>query len=134
MTPKSIWRVVATLESCSEDYDDLRIEEQGLYRHACALRTEKGRPLGPFPTEIIETCAWSLYDFTMGWPATLHPEMPEKFLDAAEWAFLIFSDLYGEFPPDGGDEGYLFLTTKVFHIRQSEQLRSLEDDRGGSPS
>ena len=72
------------------------------------------------------------YDFDSGYPATRPPDVPEKFLDAAEWAFLVFRDLYGEFLPDGGDEGYLFLTTKVFHIRQSELLRSLDSDRDGS--
>jgi hypothetical protein len=108
MPPQSVWRVIAYLKAYCEDDGDLETDEASLYRHACELLAGRSPP--PASVKISEGQFRLLVDLKAGSEAEIRA--------AAEWAFVLCRDLYGEDPPDGDVEAYLALTVKILTIRR----------------
>ncbi len=49
----------------------------------------------------------------------------EEIRTAAGWAWVLFHDFFGEYPPTGDEDGYVDLVHKVFEMRRPHIIERL---------
>ena len=105
---------------CEEFGDEFPLDEASLYRHVRALLTDEEIP-NALPAGIVERCvsgfvgleAGSGKDWEEAEAMTRPVATPEQWRAAAEWAFLLYRDFFGEDPSTGDEDGYFALTSAV---------------------
>jgi hypothetical protein len=131
MPPKSMWKIVEFLKIGCEEWGELQVDEASLHRHVGEmLELEREPPeLAPEETveqqvELISSIQWTV---TVGNEIT--PPMcggsPMQIQTAAKWAWVLFHDFFGEYPPDGDEEGYMALVQKILQMRRPHILEGL---------
>jgi len=125
MPPKSVWKIVELIKHDYEEWGGERqIDELSLYRHVEEMLALEREPPDLAPTEIVEQQVQTVSLFTMsitapdGETRTGPIGSPVEIAAAAKWAWVLFHDFFGEYPPTGDEDGYLALVHKVLTLRR----------------
>jgi hypothetical protein len=111
MSAKSVERAVEYLKRmmCEECGNEFPLEEASLYRHVKALLALPEEPPSEIvPAHIVECIISDLYPV-----GPLSENTEEGRRAAAEWAYLLYRDFFGEVPTTGEEDGYLILAVSV---------------------
>jgi|SRR5215468_5881324 len=123
MSAKSVEQAVKYLTRmlCEDCDDEFRLDEAGLYRHVKALLALPEEPPPEIvPAHIVECVISYLYPV-----GPLSENTEEGRRTAAEWAYLLYRDFFGEVPTTGEEDGYLLLAIYVnilLHGRLAGQM------------
>jgi hypothetical protein len=131
MPPKSVWKIVKLLEKmCEEESANLRIDEASLYRHVREMLDLGREPSDLAPVEIVERHIEVILGIE--WTVTGDNETTTGRLGsrteiwaAAEWAWVLFRDFFGEYPPTGDEDVYAALIHAVPELRRSHVVERL---------
>jgi hypothetical protein len=130
VSPKAILQAIESLKVMCEDYgEEFPLDPENLYRHVSALLAGEDPP-ELVPARIVEVGAQSFVGMEMG--VGNDPEeaeamsrpigTPESFQAAAEWAFVLDRDFFGEEPSTGDEDGYSALITAVHELLRARDL------------
>ena len=116
MSAKSVERAVEYLKRmmCEECGNEFPLEEASLYRHVKALLALPEEP----PSEIVP--AHIVERVINDTPLLAFGTTEEGRRAAAEWAYLLYRDFFGEVPTTGEEDGYLVLTIGVDVLLRSQ--------------
>ncbi|SRR6266545_935230 len=125
MPPKSVEKIVRCLKvACEEDCDLQQIDEVSLYRHVREMLDLEREPPELAPAEIVEEqvrlisgIEWTITDIATGETATGRHGSPTQIRAAAKWAWVLFRDFFGEYPPTGDEDSYWGLVHGVLGVR-----------------
>jgi hypothetical protein len=130
MPPKSVWKIVKFIKRDCEEWGEPQIDEASLYRHVEEMLDLEREPLESPPAEIVEKHIEDILDIE--WTVTAdnetttgHSGSRTEIWAAAEWAWVLFRDLFGEYPPTGNEEGYQALVHKVLIVRRPHIVERL---------
>ncbi|SRR6266566_7039626 len=130
MSPKSVWKIVEFIKIGCEEWGEPRIDEASLYRHVEEMLDLKREPPELAPAKIVEMYVEDILDIE--WTVTIdnetttgHDGSRTEIWAAADWAWLIFRDLFGQYPPTGDEEGYGALVSKVLQMRRPHIVEQL---------
>ena len=77
------------------------------------------------PAEIVEQQVLDILFTDVGHGNHLGTEAEEEIRTAADWAWVLFRDFFGEYPPTG-DEGVVYMTDEdVVYMALVQQVLSL---------
>jgi hypothetical protein len=132
MPSKSVWRIVEYLkEVCGEEYGgDRRIDEVSLYRHVEEMLDLERKPPHLAPGKIVEKQVRAILDIEVtvtvdSVAKTGHLASRTEIWTAAEWAWVLFRDFFGEYPPTGNEDGYVALVDGVIEMRHPHVIEAL---------
>jgi hypothetical protein len=130
MPPKSVWKIVEFIKIDHEEWGEPQIDEASLYRHVEEMLDLEREPPVSAPAEIVERYIEDI--LSIEWTVTVdnetatgHDGSRTEIWAAAHWAWVLFRDLYGEYPPTGDEEGYGGLVTKVLQMRRPHVVEKL---------
>jgi hypothetical protein len=115
-TARQISRLVRTCDIA------LLLRHLTQFRYHAAWR-EPPVSFGVAPAEIVEGHVGSILRIEVtvtddNGTRTGHLASQTEIRAAAEWAWIIFRDLFGEYPPTGDEDGYHALVHKVLEVRR----------------
>jgi hypothetical protein len=133
MPRKSVRKIVEILKlDCEEWGGELQIDEMSLYRHVKEMLDLKRESSESAPAEIVEKYVKSIRAITItitniadGETATGHRGTEQEIRIAANWAWTLFHDFFGEYPPTGDEEGYGWLLQVVLGVRRCDVIEQL---------
>jgi hypothetical protein len=148
MPLKSLWKIVEHIKMDYEEWGgEPQIDETSLYRHVEEMLDLEREPPVSAPAEIVEQCVGEIVDIT--WSIIESTEPPTaadwarvsdiaeaqaaatrtaraaEIRTAANWAWVIFHDFFGEYPPTGDEDGYHALVHKVLGLRRLDVVEQL---------
>jgi hypothetical protein len=141
MPPKSLWKIVEHIKFDYEEWGgEPRIDEASLYRHVEEMLDLEREPPMSAPAEIVERYVELIVDITcfaiestepptaadvtrgadiaQAQAAATRTARAAEIRIAAHWAWILFHDFFGEYPPTGDEDGYMSLVHKVFGLRR----------------
>ena len=120
MPLESVEQAVGLLKTMCEEYgNEFPLDKASLYRHVRAMLTDEEPPNAPasIVKRGISPCVGMQVGCGKDWEeaqAMTGPvASPEQWRAAAEWAFLLCRDFFGEDPSTGDEDGYLTRTCAV---------------------
>jgi hypothetical protein len=147
---KSVWKIV---ESIKRHYAEgvegelPPIDEASLYRHVEEMLDLEREPPVSALAEIAERCVEDIVDITCSVIESTEPPTAADWARvndiaeaqaaatrtaraaeiriAANWAWTLFHDLFGEYPPTGDEDGYLALVHRVLVLRHPHVVERL---------
>jgi hypothetical protein len=127
MSPKkSVWKLVKVIKRmCEEESANLRIDEASLYRHVEEMLDLNGETPDLAPVKIVEEQIEDILGIE--WTITVDDETTTGHAGtwteswaAAQWAWVLFRDLFGEYPPTGDEDVYTALVHTVLGLRRPD--------------
>jgi hypothetical protein len=113
---KSVSKILKVIKmACEEESANLRIDEVSLYRHVKETLDLERKPPATAPAEIVEQQVEDILSIEVGDGNRLGTE--KEVQAAANWAWVLFRDLFGEYPPTGDEEVYMALVHQVLSLR-----------------
>ena len=113
MLPKSVRKIVDFIKTgCEEWGGELQIahDEASFYRHVAEMLDAGREPPELAPAEIVEE------HFKIS--SSIDPlSTPTEIRTAAHWAWVLFHDLFGEYPLSGDEDSYMGLIYRVLVVR-----------------
>ena len=149
MPQKSVWKIVEYIKMDYEEWGSggPQINEASLYRHVEEMLDLEREPPVSAPAEIVEryvelivdiTCSviestdpptaadWArVNDIAEAQAAATRTARAAEIRIAANWAWTLFHDFFGEYPPTGDEEPYGFLVHRVLGLRQPHVVERL---------
>jgi hypothetical protein len=133
MPPKSVWKIVEYIKHEYEEWGgDPQIDEASLYRHVEEMLDLEREPPELAPAEIVEKEVRLIFCVEVEVTDTVdnettrgHLGSPTEIQAAAHWAWLIFRDFFGEYPPTGDENGYVELVHRVLQVRRCHIVEQL---------
>ena len=135
MPPKSVWKIV---EFIKQHYAEgvegglPPIDEVSLYRHVEGMLDLEQEPPESAPAKVaakhvedILAIKVTITNIADNETTTGRLGTEEEIRIAADWAWVLFRDLYGEYPPTGDEEPYGFLVHKVLEVRRPHVVERL---------
>ena len=147
MPQKSVWKIVEFIKFEHEEWGPPQVDEASLYRHVEEMLDLERKPPESAPAGIVERCVEDIVDIT--WSVIESAEPPTaadwarvndiaeaqaaatrtaraaEIRIAADWAWVLFHDLFGEYPPTGDEDGYIALVHKVLGVRRPHVVERL---------
>jgi hypothetical protein len=131
VSPKAILQAIEHLKLMYEEYgEEFPLDPENLYRHVGALLAGEDPPES-VPAKIAEVGAEGFVGMEVG--HGVDPEeaeamlrligTPESFQAAAEWAFVLYRDFFGEEPSTGHEDGYIALTAAAHGLLETRAAR-----------
>jgi hypothetical protein len=126
MPPKSVWKIVEFIKGGCEKFGEPQIDEASLHRHVKEMLDLEREPPKLAPAEIVEEHVRIIFSIEVGDETTTGPlGTKEEIRTAAHWAWVLFHDFFGEYPPTGDEDGYLSLVHRVLAVRRPHVVERL---------
>jgi len=133
MPSKSVHKIVDHIKFECEDWGgDLQIDEPSLYRHVEQMLDLEQEPPDLAPVEVVEdqvrliSCIKiEVTDLTDNETTTGRRGSRAEIAAAAKWAWVLFHDFFGEYPPTGDEDGYYMLVHRVLGLRRPHVIEQL---------
>jgi hypothetical protein len=130
---KSVQKIVEFIKTDYEEWGgELQIDEASLFRHVEEMLDLEREPPESAPAEIAEEhvrsiLAWevTVTDMADNETRTGRLATEEEIRTAADWAWVIFRDFFGEYPPTGDEDGYCALLHRVLEMRRPHIVEQL---------
>ena len=133
VSPEAILKAIEHLKTMCEEYgEQFPLDPDNLYRHVSALLAGEDPPEA-VPAKIVEVGIEHFLSMkiAIGAPGTDPEQMdamlqpigtPESFGVAAEWAFVLYRDFFGEGPTTGHEDGYAALIPSAHTLFRARAL------------
>jgi len=123
---KSVHKIVDLIKmDCEKWGSGLQINDASLYHHVEEMLDLEREPPELAPAEIVEKHFEDIFsievtvtDLDDNETTTGHLGLPTEIRTAADWAWVLFRDFFGEYPSTGDELGYVELVHRVLQMRR----------------